>query len=149
MNTIERIKRLIEESGKTDYAIKKETGLGNSILSDLKAGRAENPSAKTVKILSKYFNISSDYLLCLTDTPTPLVNEVQTKKAVPMERPKYGIALSNYKENCENLASDEKFVNITHLYSNLATMAIRSALYGELVKWLENRGVDVAGILGL
>lgn len=70
------------------------------------------------------------------------------KKAVPMERPQYGLAISNYKENCENLASDEKFVNTTQIYAHLE-MAVRSALYGELVKWLENRGIDVAGILGL
>lgn len=67
MSTIERIKELIAESGKTDYVIKKETGLGNSILSDLKAGRAENPSVKTIKVLATYFNVSADYLLCLTD----------------------------------------------------------------------------------
>lgn len=64
--TLERIFALIEKSGKSDYAIKKETGLKNSVLSEWRAGRA-NPSTEAIITLANYFNVTSDYLLGLTD----------------------------------------------------------------------------------
>lgn len=72
MNTTERILDLIKQKGISDYALKKETGLKNSVLSDLKAARAKNPSVETLKIIAKYFDVSVDYLLCLTDCPVPV-----------------------------------------------------------------------------
>lgn len=70
------------------------------------------------------------------------------KKPSEIERLGYGVAISNYKENCENLVSDEHFVNTAQIYAQLE-MAVRSALYGELVRWLKNHNIDVDRILRL
>lgn len=69
--TIERIFALIQTSGKTEYAIKKELGLANSLFSEWRAGRS-NPSTEAIKTLAVYFNVSADYLLCLIDELRPL-----------------------------------------------------------------------------
>lgn len=148
MKATDKILELIAQSGKSDYAIKKEIGLKNSILSDLRSGRAKNPSLDTIVAFAQYFNVSADYLLCLTDEISPLNNKQAITKAVPAGRPEQSVALSNYEENCENLATDEHFVNTAHLYAQL-NILMRSALYGSLVRWLEDHGVNVSQILGL
>lgn len=139
MTTTERIKKLIYESGKSDYAIKKETGLGNSILSDLKAGRAENPSVKTVKILADYFNVSADYLLCLSDEKTSL------KKAVPE------IRLENDTLTIENiklmLAENDGVDFIEKLYKELQEKQ-KIYVLAWLVAYMASEGLPVKQILG-
>ncbi len=57
-------------------------------------------------------------------------------------------AVASFVEQFHGLMEDPHFIDTAKIYAHLE-MAVRSALYGELVKWLENRGVDVAGILGL
>lgn len=80
--SVERILELVKNSGKSEYAIKKETGLKNSAFSEWKAGRAK-PSTDAIIILAKYFDVSADYLLGLTNTPTTVNAE---KNPLPMER---------------------------------------------------------------
>lgn len=141
MTTTERIKRLIINSGKSEYAIKKETGLGNSVLSDLKAGRAENPSVKTIKILAEYFNVSADYLLCLSDTPTPL-NAEQTKKVVPVERLEMALL-------CEmpDLFQEQRFVDTVKLY-NVLPDQYRERVLEFVVGIAVGLGINTNKILG-
>lgn len=135
MTLYERIKSICDERKISIYRIEKECGLGNGSIM-----KWENSSPKIDNIikLANYFDVSIDYLLGRELS--------QTKKVVQLERHQ-NVVLLNYKENCENLSTDEFFVNITQIYANLET-AIRSVLYGELVKWLENHGVCVAEILG-
>lgn len=147
MTTTERIKKLIYDSGKSDYAIKKETGLGNSVLSDLKAGRAENPSVKTIKILAEYFNVSADYLLCLTDTPTPL-NIEQTKKAVPVERLESNTTLLSNEDLKTLLENNDGVVWIEKLYNELKDKQQRMYVLTWLIAYMASEGLPVKQILG-
>lgn len=110
--TLERIFALIKESGKSEYAIKKETGLKNSTFSEWRAGRA-NPSTDAIITLAKYFNVSTDYLLGLAITPTPL-NLDQTKKAVPVERLEMALAVE-----MPDLFKEQRFIDTTKLYNEL------------------------------
>lgn len=71
--TVERIFALVEASGKSEYVIKKETGLKNSMFSEWRAGRA-NPSTNAIITLAKYFNVSTDYLLGLSDEKQPTIS---------------------------------------------------------------------------
>lgn len=140
MNTTERIKRLIFDSGKSDYSIKKETGLGNSVLSDLKAGRAENPSVKTIKILSEYFNVSADYLLCLSDEKTPL------KKAVPEVRLNNDILVL---EDIDLMLKENNGLDwIEKLYKELKDKQQRLFVLTWLIGYMVSEGLPVNKILG-
>lgn len=51
-----------------------ELGISRGIMSDLKAGRTKKLSAENIEKISKYFGVSSDYLLGTPETkktPTP------------------------------------------------------------------------------
>ena len=140
MTITDRIKKLIVDSGKSEYAIKKETGLKNSVLSDLKAGRAENPSVKTIKILAEYFNVSADYLLCLSDEITPL------KKAVPKERLENDIVTI---ENIELMLADNDGLDwIEKLYKELKDKQQRLFVLTWLIGYLASEGLPVKQIFG-
>lgn len=78
--TLERIFALIQASGKSEYAIKKETGLKNSVFSEWRAGRA-NPSTDAIITLAKYFGVTTDYLLGLSERDQSLLNK-ENKQAV-------------------------------------------------------------------
>lgn len=142
MTTTERIKKLIFDSGKSDYAIKKETGLGNSVLSDLKAGRAENPSVKTIKILADYFNVSADYLLCLSDEKTPI------KKAVPEVRLVSDNAILSSEELKSLLENNDGVDFIEKLYKELKNKQQRLYVLTWLVAYMASEGLPVKQILG-
>lgn len=142
MTTTERIKKLIYESGKSDYAIKKETGLGNSVLSDLKAGRAENPSVKTIKILSEYFNVSADYLLCLSDEKNAI------KKAVPEVRLESDTALLSNEDLKALLENNEGVDFIEKLYKELKSKEQRLFVLTWLIAYMASEGLPVKQILG-
>ena len=61
--------RLIElrlEKGLSQVQLAKATGLSSGAISYWEAGKRA-PTAPTIIILAKYFNVSSDYLLGLTD----------------------------------------------------------------------------------
>ena len=65
-----RVLKIIDDSGKSDYAVKKDLGFTNSVISGWRVGRAK-PSTDAIIKLSKYFNISADYFLGLIDNPKP------------------------------------------------------------------------------
>lgn len=62
INTVEKILQLIKSSGKSEYTIKKETGLPNSIFTNWKQGR-NKPSAEALCKIADYFGVSVDYLM--------------------------------------------------------------------------------------
>lgn len=70
MNTIGRILNLIRDKGITEKQFIKEIGLNSSAVSDWKSGQSQSYKKHADKI-SAYFNVSTDYLLCKTDDPTP------------------------------------------------------------------------------
>lgn len=109
---LERIFALMNESGKSDYAIRKETGIKNSVISEWRAGRS-NPSTNTIITLANYFNVSADYILGLSDEKTTL------KKAVPMEQPKIDASLLSDEDLKEILASRDGLDFIEKIYVQL------------------------------
>ena len=70
ITTTNRVLKVIDESGKSDYVIKKDLGFTNSVISGWRIGRAK-PSADAIVKLAVYFNVSTDYLLGLTNDPIP------------------------------------------------------------------------------
>ena len=76
MNTVERILSLIKEKNINQVVLAKAIGVSAGNISDWKTGKA-NPSYGAIVKLANYFNVSTDYLLCKTDDPSP----VNTKKS--------------------------------------------------------------------
>ncbi|MCL2862347.1 MAG: helix-turn-helix domain-containing protein [Firmicutes bacterium] len=70
MIILERILKLIEENQITAYKLTSDCGLSNSAVSDWKSNKAK-PGTDAVVKLAKYFNVSTDYLLGLTENPKP------------------------------------------------------------------------------
>ncbi|NDO18057.1 helix-turn-helix transcriptional regulator [Lachnospiraceae bacterium MD329] len=68
--TLDRILKLITDNGLTQQEFLKSIGLNKSAISDWKKGL--NASYKKhIDKIADYFNVSVDYLLGKTDTPTP------------------------------------------------------------------------------
>ena len=62
----ERLKYLREEKGFSQTRLSKETGFSRSIIGYWEQG-AKIPSALAIITLAKYFQVSADYLLGLSD----------------------------------------------------------------------------------
>ena len=75
MNVNERIFNLIEEKGITRYRLAKDIGVSEGLIFDWKNGKCNPTTDKLIK-LAKYFNVSIDYLVGLTNKPISL--EVQS-----------------------------------------------------------------------
>lgn len=63
ISTYERIVELCHERGIKPGRVCSDTGLSRAILSDLKAGRTKELSAKNTKIIADYLGVTTDYLL--------------------------------------------------------------------------------------
>ena len=77
MNYRERLKSLREDNDYTQTEIGKLINKSQQGYNHIEAGRAEL-KIDDLKILCKFYNLSADYLIGLTDTPTAL--EVQGEK---------------------------------------------------------------------
>ena len=62
MNLGERIIKLSEKKGVTNYQISKDTGISQSTLSRLMTNSTSKLNSTNLDILAKYFDVSVDYL---------------------------------------------------------------------------------------
>lgn len=64
------LSKLLKEKNDTAYKLANATGISQGLLSDYKSGRSK-PTIENIIKISKYFDVSADYLLGLTDNPVP------------------------------------------------------------------------------
>lgn len=64
-----RIESLLQKRGLTAAKLAEETGISASLLSDLRRGTGREVGKNIIITLCKYFGVSSDYLLGLSDMP--------------------------------------------------------------------------------
>lgn len=115
MDTIQRINALFEAKGQSNRSILLELGFSPTALAEWNRGKSK-PTVDAIIKLANYFNVSTDYLLCLSETPTPLSIE-QTEKAVPMEQPESDIATI---DNIKSLLAENNGLDfIERLYREL------------------------------
>lgn len=62
----ERVVELLEEKNITKYKLAQDTGISKSVLSDYCLGKVQ-PTADVIITVAKYFDVSCDYLLGLSD----------------------------------------------------------------------------------
>lgn len=99
-----RLKELMEEKNITFYKLSKETGITESAFSVWKKDKLKNPQKETVNKISKFFNVSPDYLIGKTDERNIL--NVEIEKDITLNEPK------------EEYIT-EKDIELYNLYKNL------------------------------
>ena len=70
MDTIDRILTLQKQMGITNKDLEKVANLSNGSVTNWK-NRRYFPSVNAIISLAQYFHVTTDYLLCLSDTPNP------------------------------------------------------------------------------
>ena len=87
--TIERVLELLNTTNEATYKVEKNAGLSNASFQAWKNGRSK-PSSDSIVKLAKYFNVTTDYLLGLSDSPSSevmpqAVQPAQTSNLTPQE----------------------------------------------------------------
>lgn len=70
-NLYERLEKLCKEKGVTRAQMCKDTGISQGNVTDLKMGRKQSFSAKTLARIARYFDVPIAYLLGDMDEPLP------------------------------------------------------------------------------
>ena len=131
----DRLQDLIDESGKSIKTLGKEIGISPAALSKYQNGFAA-PGLEAIYKLAKYFDVSADYLLCLSDTRSTDLDTQSIGKMTGLseravkEITRQEINLSSY------LYPDELINTIfdSPLYDDLMTRCISAAFsYGYYV----------------
>ena len=69
MEHSQRILKIIEEKGVTEYRVSKETGISNSFFGKWKAHPTSKISSCNLVLIADYLGCSVDFLLGRTDNP--------------------------------------------------------------------------------
>lgn len=78
------IKQLCEERNVTITKLEADCGLGNGSIKKWQS--RSTPSADKVKKIAQYFNVSTDYLLGITDIPTPMTEYLHDQDIISLQR---------------------------------------------------------------
>lgn len=132
---IERVLELIDKNPKKDYALEKELGFTQGTIGNWRRLKSKFSVDSIVK-LAQYFNVSADYLLCLSDEPTPL------KSADIAER-----QINALSTELAELSQDERFVNSAKLYKELPNK-YREEVYALIRGIVIGCGLNIQQILG-
>ena len=135
---IERVMQLIKQSGLSDNAFEKQLHLSQGTVGNWRSGRNKLSMEAIIK-LARYFNVSADYLLGLTDERRPLecreVGQVSTTTTVPAV---FG--------EMPDLLSEERFVNTAKIYHELPD-EMRERAYGLICGIAIGIGLNIENIL--
>lgn len=132
---IERILQLIAQTKLSNHAFEKQLGFSQGTIGNWSSGRNKLSTEAIIK-LATYFNVSADYLLCLSDEPKPL------KTADIIERPDYALSTE-----LSELSQDERFVNSAKLYKEFPDEK-RENIYAYICGIALGLGLNIQQILG-
>ncbi|MDR1090334.1 MAG: helix-turn-helix domain-containing protein [Prevotella sp.] len=79
-----RIKYLCEKNDVTPYRLEEKINLGNGIISKWKNG--SSPSVDKVIKVANFFNVSTDYLLGISDVETSVEDIIEDKNIIALQR---------------------------------------------------------------
>lgn len=74
----ERFEKILSDKQITMYKLSKDTGIPSSLLSNYKNGK-RTPSSENIIKISKYLEVSADYLLGRTDDPNQKPGDINVK----------------------------------------------------------------------
>lgn len=131
----ERVLQMIDKAPKTDYALEKELGFAQGTIGNWRRNKNKVSTEAIIK-LARYFNVSADYLLCLSDEPSPL------KTTDIIERPTFALSTE-----LVNLSKDKDFVNAAKLY-NAVSNEYKKQICAYILGVATTLGLNIAQILG-
>lgn len=136
---IERVMQLIKQSGLSDNAFEKQLHLSQGTVGNWRSGRNKFSMEAIIK-LARYFNISADYLLGLSDEPKQLIatSEELTSAAI-IERP-----IADLAEKYKHLFYDDDFMKIAKVYAAAQDIRVKGLLVGYFIATAKANGVDTA-----
>lgn len=145
--TTQRILDLMQNSNLNAHQLEIAAGLPNaSVQSWVKGKKRKNgemtetmPSSDSIIKLARYFNVSADYLLCLTDEPKPLENHEVAETITTI--------LPTELELSPNLFKDSNFIETAKLYNGVS-VELRSVVFGIVLGAMQALKVDTKKILG-
>lgn len=82
----QRIKELCAERGITMGKLEEDLGIGTSLIRKWKANTS--PSIDKVRVIAEYFNVSSDYLIGMSDIPSSAEELISDEDFVSLQRAK-------------------------------------------------------------
>lgn len=139
---MERILKLITDANISDYSLEKTLGFTQGTISNWRRNKNKISTDAVIK-LAKYFNVSTDYLLCLTDEEKPLLNETNNLIATQ------DTTLSTqFAKDYEQLLKDKSFIDTARLYNEIPS-EYRALCFGIILGALQSRGIDTNKILGI
>ena len=118
MTTVQRIDNLFINSGKSKSSILKEIDFSPTALAEWNKGKSK-PTTEAIVKLAKYFNVSADYLLCLTDEPRLLENTEKGQMSLSAIE----------KGQVSWLMQEQRFADTAKLYNSLPDQS-RERVFG-------------------
>ncbi len=149
---VKRILEIKNQQGINDRQLEIKANLKPASVQAWKNGRRNskgklidiNPSIDSIIKIAKTLNVSTDYLLCLTDEPNTLsVNENTSTELI--KRPKYAVS-DKFLEDYMNLLNDKHFTNIAKVYNEFDE-SYQIQIYTYIVTLATQVGLNVANIL--
>ena len=132
--TVNRIIELMQLEGDTASSLEQKSGLTTSSIAQWKKHRS-NPSIDSLVKLCRYFNVSADYLLCLSDNPTPIkTNEIVKRQDMFLST------------NLVTLSHEKRFVETAKMYMVLPDI-YRERVYGIVQGIVIGLGFNIQNIL--
>ena len=88
MEIIDRIEELLEEKGISGAKMSRDLGFSNAVYSQWRSGK-QRPSLEKIKKMADYFEVSTDYLSCKTNSRNEQKNtSLNTEESVSSEERK-------------------------------------------------------------
>ena len=81
MECYQRLKNLRTDSDLTQEKMGEIIGVSQRTISHYESGKRE-PGLTEIKRYAKYFKVSTDYIMCLTDEPTPQYSTIKNQNNI-------------------------------------------------------------------
>lgn len=142
--TTRRIVELMYAQGLKAYQLEVGAGLPNASIQSWINGKKRkdgivsksSPSTDSIAKLARYFNVSADYLLCLTDVPKPLQQSDEEKHAVAL-----------LSTELAELSQDQQFTDSVKLYKAMPA-EFRKEICIYILGVATGLGLNIKQILG-
>lgn len=154
--TTKRIIELQKEFGLNDHQLETTVNLPvSSIQAWTKGKKRKNgviaessPGVDSIAKLARYFNVSADYLLGLTDDRRPLMETATTEtNSAIAERLESSIA-DNFVREFKEQMKEQVFQDIAKLYKAIKDTNLKIQILTVIVAYLNRNGLNTERIVG-